>query len=69
MENSKSLKCDRCEVTSKEGSFFELPGFVFNFLEGQPFICERCIANFLGIEREWLDVVKIDLKISEMRND
>lgn len=44
MKNDSRIRCDNCLT---EGSI--LPGLGFTSLEGEPFICELCVANFFGI--------------------
>lgn len=48
-EPSKQMKkkCVVCGIKAKDDANIDLPGITFNFLEGQPIICERCI--FTGI--------------------
>jgi hypothetical protein len=53
-EKGTSRKCGNCGTTAASG---ELHGMVFNALEGTPFICERCIARYFGIDAGWNEAV------------
>lgn len=48
-------RCTLCGVTA-EGA--ELPALLFTALDGQPCICERCVARALGVERPWGAVIE-----------
>ena len=43
-------KCVVCGFQGKDGI---LPGLRFQFLVNSPIICERCVAEKLGIKAEW----------------
>ncbi len=48
IENTESIPCSKCGLKS-EMPGIELPVLAFNFLEGSPVICERCVAEALGL--------------------
>lgn len=57
------MKCYVCRCELKEDvKDFELPGLHFKFLEGSPFVCERCLAESCGIDASWTDDVENKLK-------
>lgn len=39
-----------------------IPGIHFTALDGAPFVCERCVARALGVERPWADTHAEDLQ-------
>ena len=61
--------CCICGVKSKKEGF-DLPALVFNYLEGEPCVCEKCIfkalINFLGVkftvQSDWKEFIKQNLK-------
>ena len=58
-------KCDLCGTETKDPKV-ELPGITFNFLEGKPMVCERCVARTNGIEASWLPEIEEKLKEPEI---
>lgn len=46
-------QCARCGVKAKEDANLETPGLIFNYLEGCPFVCERCVSMIFEIRVEW----------------
>lgn len=49
--------CGVCKMELEERKGI-VPYLKFNWLEGQPKICERCLAAKLGISAEWGSRVK-----------
>jgi len=56
------MKVKKCNLCGQETQRLELPSLYFNFLEGCPMVCEKCIAEKLGIKAEWIQAIKDDLK-------
>jgi hypothetical protein len=54
----------RCKVCGLLGD--ELPRLAFNFLEGRPVICERCLARACGIEGRWSEGAEKTLQASDL---
>jgi hypothetical protein len=55
----EELKCSRCGTKHKRGDDMKLSALVFNFLEGSPCICEKCLAGILGIKHpKWIQCVE-----------
>jgi len=49
----KNILCIVCGTKVKDESF-DLPGIRFDFLEGHPFVCERCVCKVLTNKRpDW----------------
>ena len=59
-ENLKNAACSKCKMTSN------LPGvessiLVFNCLEGTPAICEKCLAEAVGLfNPQWAFGLKLE---------
>lgn len=56
--NEKSA-CYYCRASGRNN--FELPVVRFNFLQGEPVICERCFGERIGISAEWKKEVSNNL--------
>ena len=52
-------KCDKCGC---ESTTYDLSQLRFNYLEGSPSICEKCVAAVFGIQADWTPVCKVDIK-------
>ena len=61
MNSQKGLypaTCIICGCRSRRKNF-KLPAIIFNYLEGSPAICERCIFEKLTLNRfEWKKEIK-----------
>lgn len=58
-------KCERCYIEKDDF----LPGIKFEWLEGSPFICDRCFARVLGISTNWTSLIvdKIQERIKQAK--
>jgi hypothetical protein len=54
---SREIKCEKCKI-KYQAKRFTLVGLYFTWLEDSPWICERCIAKFFGIKKDWKKSVK-----------
>lgn len=54
MENKK---CRLCQCENMDPNNDVIPGITFNWLEGNPFICELCFLRQLGFEGTWKEEV------------
>lgn len=55
--------CIKCKAQRKISKSYFLPGIMFNNLEGQPFICERCYFEYVtGLTNDWKGSLKIYLE-------
>jgi hypothetical protein len=54
LKKNKKRICINCGSWCNNSSI-SAPGIIFNFLEGKPFICEKCIFKILmnGSDIEW----------------
>jgi len=53
------VRCRACGV--EDNSAVELPGLHFTFLDGEPFVCDRCVAKVFGIAADWKPVIRQNL--------
>ena len=52
------IVCIVCNSKSSD-KLFDIPGLRFSFLEGAPFICEKCLYRILTNQaRDWAENVK-----------
>lgn len=59
-DSIKNMSCSKCGFKSEMPNV-ELPVLVFTFLEGSPAICERCVAEALGLfNPRWAFGLKLD---------
>ena len=58
--------CSLCKTQIAITQSFELPGGRFNFLVGEPTICERCVAHKMGIEANWKEEIEKSIKPREV---
>lgn len=54
LQSEGSDRCQKCGIELK----FETPVLRFNWLIGDPAICERCVAKTFGIEANWKEAVE-----------
>ncbi len=56
----KNISCSKCKMKS-EMPGVELPVLVFTFLEGSPALCEKCMAEALGLfNPKWAFGLKLE---------
>jgi hypothetical protein len=57
-DNSTEKHCEICNVVSLNENF-KLPGIEFEFLENNPFICEKCLYKILiNKDIEWKYIIE-----------
>lgn len=66
MEN----KCYICGIIKPPTATcgLDTPGLVFNWLEGTPFVCERCCAKTFGIKSKWSKLIRPYLREKSKRS-
>ncbi len=62
MADNEIKKCFHCKVEIQQPDI-NLTGIAFHYLEGEPVICERCMARTFGIEGTWK--VDVESKMEE----
>ncbi len=65
LDRGQGATCYLCKCEAKSVDF-ELPMFVFTWLEGKPAVCEQCVARAFGVEASWLPIVEENLKEKEI---
>ena len=48
-KQQQPITCARCGFSA-----VNLPRLTFNFLDGRPSVCERCVAESYGIEKQFI---------------